>query len=255
MMPNRTRQRFLAALLVGAFLFCCAQEGRAEFIGSAVNIQIWNSTDSGNFELDLAIPSDPWSWELAAPVQIYGKNDPGNLMATIDSLSVGLNGDPAVSLSFAVTAGSAATVISVSSSTVLFSPIANADAFATAAISLTDGNGNGASLIGGFSGKSYEAQYNGGTIYTDLVSGFSAGADASSINSERTPTTGTATIPGTISSIQSQFGFLLSAHDSASGTSRFQVTSTNNIPEPSTWALACLALIGWTWLRRHNTLR
>lgn len=256
MLPNTRRLGLLGALAIGALLLP-ATAAQAEFVGSAISVHIWSGGGgTGDYELSLPIPTDPWGWELDGPVSIY---DPGgnNLLATIDSLSVALDGDPAVTLNFAVTAGAAATFVSVTSSTVVFAPITDADAFATAALSLTDGNGNGASANGIFPGtKAYQARFNGGSVFADLVSPVVAAPGSSSIGTERNPVTGTDVIPGSITSIQSQFAFVLSARDTASGTSRFQVNIPSPIiPEPSTWVLASLALFGWVGLGRRRIRR
>ncbi len=256
MVHNTRRLGLLGALVIGA-LVLSASAARAEFVGSAISVYIWSGGGGkGNYELNLAIPTDPWDWELDAPVSIFDSSG-STLLATIDSLSVALDGDPAVTLNFAVTAGASATFVSVTSSTVAFAPISNGEAFATAALSLTDGNGNGASANGVFPGtKAYQARFNGGSVFANLVSPVAAGPGSSSIGTERDPLAGTVVIPGSTTSIQSEFSFVLSARDSASGTSRFQVNIPgNNIPEPSSWVLASLAVLGWVWLGRRRIRR
>ena len=257
MLPNTRRLGLLGALAICALLLP-ASAAQAEFVGSAISVQIWSGGGgTGSYEFNLPIPTDPWAWELDGPVSIYGGSGGNHLLATIDSLSVALDGDPAVTLNFAVTAGASATFISVTSSTVVFAPIENAEAFATAALSLTDGNGNGATANGVFPGnKAYQARFNGGTVFADLISPVAAGPGSSSLGTERVPLTGTDVIPGFITSIQSQFSFVLSARDSASGTSRFQVDIPPPIvPEPSSWVLASLAVLGWVWLGRRRIRR
>ena len=245
-------------LLAGCAVLVPARAARAEFLGSAISIQIWTGgANLGQYELNVAIPSDPWGWELSAPLEIYSADNSGHLLATIDSLGIYLDGDPAVNLSFAVTAGATPTLISVASSTVVFAPLNGADAFATAALSITDGNGNGATAVGTYPGnKAYQANYNGGSVFAQLVSPVVAGVNSSATGTERDPLTGTLLIPGVTSSIQSRFSFVLSAFDSASGTSRFQVNIPgNNIPEPSTWLLASMAAVGGLWMRHRRSRR
>lgn len=227
-----------------------ARAAHAEFVGSAISIQFWTGgSNLGHYQLDVPIPSDPWGWEMSSPLDVYSSDN--HLLATIDSLGVFLDGDPAVNLSFAVTAGPTPTLITVGSSTVVFAPLNGADAFATAAISVTDNNGNGASAVGTYAGnKSYQASYNGGSVFAQLVSPVAAASNSSAIGSERDPVTGTVVIPGLTTSIQSQFSFVLSAFDSASATSRFQVNIPGPIiPEPSTWVLASLAAVGGLWMK------
>jgi hypothetical protein len=234
-----------------------ARAARAEFLGSAISIQIWTGgSNLGHYELNVAIPSDPWGWNLSAPVNVYSENG-GSLLATIDSLGIALDGDPAVNLNFAVTAGATPTLISVASSTVVFAPLNGADGFATAALTVTDNNGNGASAVGMFgANKSYQATYNGGSVFAQLVSPVGAPGDGTATGTERSPLAGTTLIPGMTSSIQSQFSFVLSAFDSASTTSRFQVNIPGgNVPEPSTWVLASTAAVGGFLLRRRRRSR
>jgi hypothetical protein len=232
----------------------CPAAARGEFLGSAISIRVWSTDGAAQYELTLPIPTDPWAWESDTPLNIYSRSQPDRLLATIDTMSVALDGDPAVTLSFAVTAGATNTSFSFVSSTVTFDPLLDADAYATASLTLTDNNGNGASVTGGFPGSTaYQARYNGGTVFTDLVTPFTAAANSTSTGSGRDPLVSTEIIPGLISSIQSQFVFTLSARDSASGTSRFQVNiPSNNIPEPSTYVLAMLGVAGVYLARRRK---
>ncbi len=232
--------------------FLLGSTARGEFLGSAVTISVTAGSDSGFYEVELPSSADPLDWSLSQPVEVL--NASGDSLAHIASLSFELNGDPAVSLNFSITAGSSPTLITISSSTISFTPIINAQAFATAALTVTDFNGNGATATGTFAGaKAYEARYNGSGVFADLVSPVVAGMNASNIGTERFPITGNAGIGPMVSTIESQFSFTLSAHDSASGTSRFNVIPGPNVPEPSSFVLAALGL-GGTYLRirRHR---
>jgi hypothetical protein len=190
-------------------------------------------------------------------VSVYSENG-GNLLATIDSIGIALDGDPAVNLNFAVTAGATPTLISVASSTVVFSAITGADAFATGTLTVTDNNGNGASAVGMYgSNKAYQATYNGGPMFAQLISPVFAANDGTATGTDRSPGSATTIIPGMTTSIQSQFSFVLSAFDSASTTSRFQVNipPDGNVPEPSTLVLASTAAMGGFLLRRRRRSR
>lgn len=242
-------------LLAVCAVLAPARAARAEFLGSAISIQIWTGgADLGHYELNLDIPSDPWGWQLSSPIDIYSESDPDQLLATVDSLGIFLDGDPAVNLNFSVTGGAVPSMITVGSSTVVFAPLNGADAFATAALSITDNDNNGATAVGTFAGsKAYQASYNGGSVFAQLVSPVVAGINDSATGTERDPVTGTLVIPGATTSIQTQFSFVLSAFDSASGTSRFQVNIPGPIiPEPSTWVLASLATVGVVWMKRRR---
>jgi hypothetical protein len=242
------------APLVGALALllavCFAAPARAEFIGS-VQINFDSGSESGSFQLNLPANLDYYRWTLAAPVNVYSSENPANLLATINGFSVELDGDPGVSLGFAVSAAAVDTHITVTSSTVSFVPLVNPLAFATAAITVTDDDSSpsGATVTGLFPGSlAYRATYNGATTFADLVAPVSAATDSSAIGSGRFPLAGLTVIAGAVSSISSQFDFMLSANDSASGTSRFNV-----VPEPSSLALALVGFVGLAWqLRRRR---
>ncbi len=107
-----------------------------------------------------------------------------------------------------------------------------------------------------FGGKAYQARYNGSTVFANLVSSLNTTPFGTTTAEERNPLTGSIVIPDPISSIQSQYAFTLSARDSASGTSTFQVNPpNNNIPEPSTYVLASLGMIGLWFARRRAPRR
>ena len=166
--------------------------------------------------------------------------------------------DPSVLLNFSLTGSSSPTHVTVSSTTLTFAPLTNPTAFATAAVTVTDTDSSldGATVTGLLTGtKAYEASYGNGTSlvpFADLVSPVTAATDSSNTSLERYPTTGGVTIFDTVSSIQSKFDFNLSANDSASGTSRFNVTESVPVPEPSSVVLAGMGLIGLAAVRRHR---
>ena len=169
-------------------------------------------------------------WQMPAPMTLVGGNGP---IAALDMLSLGFDGDPGVSLAFAFTAGASATSFTLTSATVSFAPLTNPLAYASAAITLTDTDGDGASLTGSFTGnKAYEAHYNAGpTVWAQILDPLSAAADMSVAGSARQPASGRQQIMASLTSIQSSFSFTLSANDQASGTSRFDVRA---VPEPGT---------------------
>jgi hypothetical protein len=159
------------------------------------------------------------------------------VIGTIRGLDIELNGDPGVSLGFFVTANAAPTHITVRSSLVTFGALVNPQAFASAGVTVTDNDEDGASVAGLFPGTlAYEAMYNGSSVFANLVSPVVAPANSSATVSDRFPAVGFSTIAGAVSSIQTQFDFMLSANDSASGTSRFNVV----VPEPAGIVLGLL---------------
>jgi hypothetical protein len=242
-------------LLLAGILCTVAYEGtaRGALIGRAIHIEAVSGDVSG--AIDVAFPpspSDPYTWSTLAPIEIRSNDNPADVLAWIDGLSVTYVEDPQVQLNFAVTAGTSATTFTISSATLNFPTIVNPQAFATAALTLTDGDSDGALLTGLFPGSTaYEARYGAATptaVFADLVSPITAPADDSATGLQRLPMSGRVPILGSVGSIESQFRFVLSANDSASGTSRFDVIP-EIIPEPSTVVLLATGLAGMLLVR------
>ncbi len=225
---------------------CCAlafaalaspTRAHAEFLGNLLEIQVSAGPNTGSFILDVPVSGDPFFFNLNEPFDIFSSENPGTLLATIDGLSLTFDGDPQVILNFALTAGNADTAFSISSALVAFPALTNPQASATAGITVTDNGTTGGSATGLFPGvKSYEATFNGGTVFADLVSPVIAPAGSSGIGSERfpVPVGSTIAIPGSVTSMAAEFNFVLTANDSASGTSNFTII----VPEPSSILLA-----------------
>lgn len=165
----------------------------------------------------------------------------GDGSVTFTSLNWAFEHDPQVDLRFEVVAGSSPSTITISSMVVGFAPLSNPQAVATSSLTLT-GNSNGASLTGLFAGQNaYRATYNGSTDWAYLNGSFSTGSWTSQTVSGRQPTVGLFTINDTLTSIQSEYKFTLSAFDQASGTSTFYVQP---VPEPLTMIAFGMGIAG-----------
>ena len=240
----------LASYLFGVALILAASPLSAELIVVQIDAEAGGESASYTWVVPKVLDANGhMDWALSAPMSLGGAN---GLIATIDSFGLGFDGDPGVSNGFSVTAGVITTTFTLTSATVSFTAINNPAAYASAGITLTDTDSNGATLVGLQSGgKAYEAVYNGATPWADLVSGIVAPTDWTVVAMERRPGGGRETIPALVSSIYSQFKFSVTANDQASGTSRFDVIQP--IPEPGTVMLlgtGALMMLGAAIRRR-----
>lgn len=121
----------------------------------------------------------------------------------------------------------------------------SASGFASSAVTLTDGNGDGATMSK--SGDVYGADYNGGTSFSSLLSGYNlaTGAFGSTSDAENDPGDFSNRFIGPVSSISASAGFTLSANDAASINTQFFV-----VPAPATAALMGLGGLVATRRRR-----
>ena len=144
-------------------------------------------------------------------------------------LTIGIDQDPVIYLDFNLSAGASDTVFHIIASSPI-TPI-NAIGYATAEAGITDRNRNGASFVPQFDGKAYRASTNLGT-FALLLDGMNANARKSASTDDSVDWSNI----GTVNSMQAEYWFKLSANDSASGTSTFDLAP---VPEPS--GLAALA--------------
>lgn len=194
----------------------------------------------------VANPDKTFTWYLKDPLMIAADNDPGQILAIIGptvgkGLSISLKADPFVNVGFSVAAGQYDTAFSFSSPVVNFGPFNNPDAQATASVSITR---PGDKLYnGGFALKAYRALYNGTSVFADLVdTPYPGGIVGPATVMDFT---GWQQIPGSVSSMQAQWRFIVSAGGSATGSSDFEI-----IPEPATILL--LGIGGLALLRRRK---
>ena len=241
-------RRTLALLSVAAASLSWAAAARGEFFGAIVRVEA--ATDRGVASWEERLPDVVPDKVLFKLQQVVPLVVPGvGVVGRVEDMIVELDGDPVVDLGFVVSAGNSPATFTITSSLVSFPALNSPQAFASAAVTLTDGDpvpvADGASMgvVAPRTGL-YRAEYNGGTTFAELLGSqtllgpgsISADADSGAIQA----------IPGLVNSIQSSFSFELSDDDLASGTSRFEVF----IPEPTT-ALMVLTFLGATLSRRR----
>jgi hypothetical protein len=216
-----------------------------------INLNVGVAGTAASQQFQVVCTGNGTSWSLPSATAVY--NNYGSQVGTLKQLTITSNADPYVNLFFSFENSTALTETVTFTNTLAFTPIVNPNAYATAAITLTS-DGNGATAGGLFpGGKTFQATYNGGgTVFANLVSGFSIAGDTSNTNSERFPASGTVPIVGTVSDITSAFNFTLTDGDQASGTSRFEVTP--GVPEPITLSLLVMGGIGVLVRRNRRTI-
>ncbi len=239
-------QRGLGNVLVVGLLLLTGSNALAEALPATavlVRIDAEYGTDTGSVEYYFPVGTvieGTYSWNLDEPVAIMNAANTLQL-TTVETLNLVYNADPAVTLNFSVVAGNYGSNITVTSAVITFDPIVKPLAYATAGVTVTDNNLNGATLTGLLTnGAAYEARYNNpavtwASLLTSPVVAPMAGSTSVSARRPLLPVEWEI-IPATVDRISSQFRFHLTASDSASGTSRFEVI----VPEPVSLGLLLL---------------
>jgi hypothetical protein len=241
-----------ASLLLALVLSLNASTALAGVIGpNFISVTATNAAGTGAVNIpvppEFRFPDDGIA-TVTLPEPQTIRNAGGTALATLDSLTLTMIEDPSVSVAFAVTAFSSDTTFSLTTATLAFPAILNPNAVASASATLTDNNGNGATLTGLQTGaRQFRATYNGSTDWAFLVNSLAAPAFGSVAGTgERPIGGGFEVIPGSVGSISAQYNFTLSANDSASGTGQFTV-----VPEPASIGLLCLAGVALVAHRRR----
>ena len=173
------------------------------------------------------------SYQLGAPIEL--RTSDNTLVGKVNSLNCAMGSDPFLTLNFAVQAVGN-TNFTFDSGLLIFAPISPAEAFATAATTLT-ADGGGATFTGNFAGNNaYEATYNFGSVFADLNTTFSAPPNTSATENDRLPASGFGPIAGPVVTMRTQWNFNLTDGDGASGTSRFELQPA--VPDANTLSLA-----------------
>lgn len=187
-------------------------------------------------------------WQLQQPAPIVSST--GQTLGFLQNAAVYVVQDPVIAVNFNIASTALNTSFTISSPLLSFPAIGSAVGAASAAVSVTDLGGDGATLTPNGPGA-YNAHYNGlvpgGTTFADLLGApVVAGAFATSNASQDFPGGGAfVPIAGAVSDMSARWDFTLSPNDIASGTGVFTV-----VPAPS--AIGVLALGGLMAGRRRR---
>jgi len=222
---------------------------RADVIGDGLVITAQDAFgNSATWTAPLSWDGQRWTYIGSQEIELRDP-DTGVLLGYINpaddpqaGTSVEYLQDPVINLNFSVQAGVNPTTFQISSALLTFPTIANPQGAASAAISVTDALGDGATLTGiGVTGGAYLAQYNGfagadppaGTTFAELHPSIVAGPFATTTVSDEVPAGGGFTAIGTpVSDMSAPVSSTLASFDLASGTTVYSI-----VPEPATLML------------------
>lgn len=229
---------FLGLLPLAALLVTTAS---AEIQGTSYSITA--TSDLGTATYSIPVPETNeyhWNWSTTERIEMRDASS-NNVVAVLNPNNEGCGvnyvADPVIGLAFAVQAGAAPTAFVISSGTLAFAAIPAPEGRASAAYTLTDFTGDGATLAPLFGAKSYHAIYNGGPTFADLIDPFAAGAFSSTPVSESNPPgPGFLPIGVPVSSMRADIDFVLSPFDLASGTTVYVIQQRPVPVEPTTWS-------------------
>jgi len=227
-----------------------ASSALADISGGGVNITATNAVgDVATFQIPVPPGVSAWTWSSSEMIEMRSPTT-GELIAVLNpdgrQSRVEYVDDPIINLAFAVQSGASTTTFSVSSALLSFPTIAEPEGRATVGFSLTDGDGDGATLtgIGNPSGAqgAYLAQYNGlaatlsGTTFAEEIQSMTAGIFSTQTASADVPPLGFLIIANPVSDMSVLVSFSLTANDLASGTSTYVIQRRTTLAtETATW--------------------
>lgn len=198
----------------------------------ALTIDASSTMGTGSFQVDMdegtTLPDGTFVWVLDGPTDIVDSGS-GQTIAHILFGSIMLGASGNISHSFVLEAANADTHFILGSGLSPTATINNPMGRASAGVTLTDVDGNGANLTGMHAGGDlFQALYNNSSsVFTSLIGGpfgFATAFDSQATSDEYPAGAGNfAAFPGPVSQIGINWDFVLSANDSASGTSVFVV--------------------------------
>lgn len=220
----------------------------ATITGGALNITATNEAgDYATIQIDVPQGPSPWIWssneimEMRSPItnELIAVLNPENKESRVEYVD-----DPIITLNFAAQAGPSPTQFVITSGLLSF-PTMPAEGRASVGFSLTDSDGDGATLTGigdpnGAQGA-YLAQYNGfagtlsGTTFAEEIQSMNAGIFSTTTATADVPPLGFLPIVDPVSDMSVMVSFELSANDQASGTSTYVIQQPPTSVETASW--------------------
>lgn len=236
---------FLGPALLGLVLMSAPVS--ADIGGGLVITATAENGDAASFAIVAPPDVMSWSWASDQSVELRSPTT-GDVLAVMNPSGsetwINVLDDPVITLGFTLQAGSAPLTLTIGSPLLSF-PTITATGRATVAMTLTDSDGDGATLVGvgdpAGSHGAYLAQYNGyvtgGTTFAELIQTMAAGPWSSDVASgEVGPGGAFVPIANPVSDMSVMISFTLSAHDQASGTSTYVIVPVPVPVEPTTWS-------------------
>ena len=238
---------------LAALAFVCAISAlpaRAEISGAALTVTAVNEAgDSATLQIPIPAGVASYTWTSNEITELRSPTT-GDLIAILNpegrQTSVEYVDDPSVALAFNVQAGLSQTNFSIASGLLSF-PAMTGDGRATAGFSVTDFDGDGATLTGigdpAGSQGAYLAQYNGfagtlsGTTFAEVIHSIVAPSYDTGTANAAVPPLGFIQIIPAVNDMSVLVSFSLTALDLASGTSNFVIVPRPLAVEPTTWAV------------------
>src|SRR5437868_3472925 len=165
------------AILAAAAGVSVASTALADISDPALHILATSALGSGEFLIHVNqgsyLPDGSWEWETYTPFTITDPSS-GRTIASFDHFECLYHADPIITLNFGAMAGTSTTTFTISSALLSFPAITNPIGTASAGVTVTDDDGNGATFNGLEPGNfAYRANYNGqvpaGTTFATLV--------------------------------------------------------------------------------------
>lgn len=208
----------------------------------------------GAIEINLAdgwFDSDgTYHWQQGDPMDVAA--DDGTYLGTLSDSAITIFEDPIISLNFNVQASNQNTIFQIDSGILSFAQIVNPVGAASAGVTVTDVNGDGATLsVEGGANSMYLASFDqglgsAGDFASLLTNTVTAGAFQSASASDEFPGNGGMIPLGQpIENMLAEWKFTVSPFDLASGTSTFVV-----VPAPV--GLGLLGVAGLAAIRRRR---